>query len=189
MKQCRRCGKEHDGKYGSGRFCSKSCANARTHTPETCEKISNSLKKSEKFRSVITSEQNRKKRGDGVKKAREFGSYDHINWSNVVSKGTIGKYNKSPNNIFDLSRRTVSKIIHRIEKEEGIGCCICGWNQGTCHIHHINGRKISNPHNHENLSLVCPNCHCLVHEGKISKDDLKNLKEHIGDLWKKYYFG
>lgn len=28
MSNCEYCGKEHDGKYGSGRFCSKSCARA-----------------------------------------------------------------------------------------------------------------------------------------------------------------
>ena len=26
MKVCENCGKEHDGSYGSGRFCSKECA-------------------------------------------------------------------------------------------------------------------------------------------------------------------
>ena len=26
MKVCEKCGKEHNGSYGSGRFCSKECA-------------------------------------------------------------------------------------------------------------------------------------------------------------------
>lgn len=29
MKNCERCGKEHDGSYGSGRFCSQTCAFGR----------------------------------------------------------------------------------------------------------------------------------------------------------------
>lgn len=37
---CENCGKEHDGLYGSGRFCCKSCANTRHHSKETKEKIS-----------------------------------------------------------------------------------------------------------------------------------------------------
>lgn len=41
---CENCGKEHDGKFGSGRFCSKSCANTRHHSNETKEKISSILK-------------------------------------------------------------------------------------------------------------------------------------------------
>ena len=43
MKICERCGAEHDGSFGSGRFCSRSCANARTHSDETKEKIKSSV--------------------------------------------------------------------------------------------------------------------------------------------------
>ena len=32
MVICERCGKEHDGSYGSGRFCSKSCATRNSNT-------------------------------------------------------------------------------------------------------------------------------------------------------------
>lgn len=39
--QCENCGKEHDGSYGSGRFCCKSCANTRKHSNETKEKLKN----------------------------------------------------------------------------------------------------------------------------------------------------
>lgn len=49
MPICERCGKEHDGSYGSGRFCSKSCANRHAYTPEKraqiSQKISNGLKR------------------------------------------------------------------------------------------------------------------------------------------------
>lgn len=43
MNICERCGKEHDGNFGSGRFCSRSCANKQTHNQETKEKIKNSI--------------------------------------------------------------------------------------------------------------------------------------------------
>ena len=42
MKTCERCGKEHNGSYGSGRFCSQSCANTQVHSEETKRKISES---------------------------------------------------------------------------------------------------------------------------------------------------
>lgn len=43
--KCERCGIEHDGSFGSGRYCSRACANSRgTRTKEVREKISNSLK-------------------------------------------------------------------------------------------------------------------------------------------------
>jgi hypothetical protein len=40
---CEKCGKEHDGSFGSGRFCSKSCANSRKHSEESRLKTSKSL--------------------------------------------------------------------------------------------------------------------------------------------------
>lgn len=41
---CLNCGKEHDGTYGSGKFCSSSCARTRHHSIEVKQKISNTLK-------------------------------------------------------------------------------------------------------------------------------------------------
>lgn len=41
---CENCGKEHDGSFGSGRFCSRSCSNKRIRTEETRKKISEKLK-------------------------------------------------------------------------------------------------------------------------------------------------
>lgn len=45
MPICERCGCEHDGSFGSGRFCSKSCANAHTRTEESKKKTSESIRK------------------------------------------------------------------------------------------------------------------------------------------------
>lgn len=44
---CERCGKqvEDSEKFGSGRFCSRACANARTHSKETKDKIRKGLNK------------------------------------------------------------------------------------------------------------------------------------------------
>lgn len=45
MYKCERCNKEVYTKYGSGRFCSRSCASSKIHTEETKLKISDSIKK------------------------------------------------------------------------------------------------------------------------------------------------
>ena len=42
--QCERCGKVMTEFYGSGRFCSKSCANSRNYSTETREKTSKTMK-------------------------------------------------------------------------------------------------------------------------------------------------
>ena len=42
---CEKCGKVMTEKFGSGRFCSRSCANTRQHSEEIKQKISNSVTK------------------------------------------------------------------------------------------------------------------------------------------------
>lgn len=90
---------------------------------------------------------------------------------------------KPPKSILDVSSRTVSKILKRL----GLGCSNCGWNMASCDIHHINGRSIDNADRHTNLTLLCPNCHRLAHEGVLTK--FTNLKDYIGDRWLDYYYG
>ena len=43
MRSCEKCGKEHDGSMGTGKFCSRSCANTRIHSEETKRKIADSV--------------------------------------------------------------------------------------------------------------------------------------------------
>jgi hypothetical protein len=42
--KCEKCDIDHDGKFGSGRFCSRKCANSRSLTSHVRAKISQSLK-------------------------------------------------------------------------------------------------------------------------------------------------
>ena len=46
---CERCGKVMSEKYGSGRFCSRTCANSHAHSQETRDRISRSVQSSEKY--------------------------------------------------------------------------------------------------------------------------------------------
>jgi len=106
---------------------------------------------------------------------------------------TITKNNgvfKEYNSIKDFSVRTVSKMITRMlnDPELKFGCSICGWNDTVGDIHHINGRKIKDPDNINNLCYLCPNCHRKFHNGLIKKEDLLSIEKFIGDTWKKYAF-
>lgn len=105
--------------------------------------------------------------------------------SQAVGFGTKGSTGKIPESLLELSSRTIRKILKRLE----IGCSRCKWNEGTCDIHHIHGRKIENPNKHNNLTYICPNCHRLFHEKKIGFNDVITLEQQIGDNWKKYYYG
>lgn len=85
-----------------------------------------------------------------------------------------------PRCIFDLD----NKLIRRILKYLNIGCCVCGWKEGTCDYHHVEGRKIKDADSEYNIAMLCPNCHRLIHEKKISKDVLSPLSNVIGKRWK-----
>ena len=85
----------------------------------------------------------------------------------------------------DVSKRTTSKILKRLN----IGCCICGWNDASCDIHHINGRKVQNANGHWNLTCICPNHHRMFHNGKIEKEKFVTLDKHIPENWSELYYG
>lgn len=52
---CEKCNKPHDGTFGSGRFCSRSCANSTTYTPERLAKLKETMKtKSSWYKGGIT---------------------------------------------------------------------------------------------------------------------------------------
>ena len=52
---CERCGKvvEDSDKFGSGRFCSRSCANSRQHSEETKHKLSIAAKNNESWKNLL----------------------------------------------------------------------------------------------------------------------------------------
>lgn len=85
---CENCGKEHDGSYGSGRFCCVSCRvsftnkNRGKHSKETKQKISESIhnKRTLKHCKVCG---NTFYRGEGYKTSKVFCCEEcHNNWSN-----------------------------------------------------------------------------------------------------------
>lgn len=185
MKICEECGLEFIPKTNWDklykRFCNLSCA----------AKASNRKR-------PIHSEEHNKKIADAIRLKHERGEYKNVlrkKYNNLLSTderskrvggGTKNKFKgDKATSLLEFSKRTVSKILKRLN----IGCSICSWNESTCDIHHINGRKIPDPHNHTNLTLLCPNCHRLVHNNKILKSDLKNLYDILGDRWKDYYYG
>lgn len=148
-----KCNKEHDGLFGSGRFCSRSCANQKTHSQETKEKIKNTLKNSDKWK----------------------------NYKKVIKSSN---FKKSPVSIYDLSSRTIQKLLKRANVE----CSMCGWNKTTLDIHHIIPKAKGGSNEHTNLIALCPNCHRLAHEKQYSTEQLflKTLDITFPN-WKNYY--
>ncbi len=162
--KCENCGQEHDGSYGSRRFCSSTCArgfSTKEKRKEINKKVSKKLRKD-----GLTLEQKRQK-----KNKEKHASY--VRETEVTS-------------IMDLSKRTVMKILRRME----LPCFFCGWYvvNVSCDVHHIVEKKKGGTDEMSNLTYLCPNCHRLVHSGVLKFDKLVNMQDYIGDSWKKFYY-
>lgn len=164
-KNCEFCKESFVPSHSRTKFCSKICLaqGKKPVSEETKKRLSLSLK-------------------EFFKHHKPKSGIEH---SKSVGKSTKGKFNKNPKTVLELSSRTISKIFKRLN----VGCSLCSWNEASCDIHHINGRKIENAHDHGNLTYVCPNCHRKIHDNKINKDKLVPLSVYIGDRWKEFYYG
>jgi 5-methylcytosine-specific restriction endonuclease McrA len=166
MKICEKCEKKHDGKYGSGRFCSKTCAkgfSTQAKRSEINQRVSDTM--SIKVNGMTKQQKVQKEIAD-----------KHASYVRTVELTSL----------YDISSRTVTKIMKRMN----LPCSLCGWHVDgiVCDIHHIVERKNGGTNEHDNLTYICPNCHRLVHNKLISSNDLVSLHDYIGDSWKKYYF-
>lgn len=189
---CENCGKEHDGSYGSGRFCSKFCSVSYTNKHRKInrqllnKKISEGVKKYNKEHLI------EKKLYDYVCekcgnhfKSSKIKNGKHIHCDNCKRKVVHIQDINQLTSIKDLSKRTISKILERAHK----GCSICGWNESTCDIHHIIPKSKGGNNEHNNLIIVCPNCHRIIHT--TNKYSIDFLKEHSMEKqfinWRDFY--
>ena len=186
LLKCENCNKEHDGTFGSGRFCSKKCAcsfSTKEHRHLINEKISKKLKGKKTLRyslyTYICEKCNVKFTRNGkIRNDRK------IHCDNCKRKYQY-KNSKDVDHLLQLSSRTVSKIL----KRANIKCAICGWNKTSLDVHHIEGKKIKDANNHKNLIALCPNCHRLAHEHKLEISILKENSLYFLLLnWKQYYY-
>lgn len=85
-----------------------------------------------------------------------------------------------PKNIYDMSSRTRMKLIKRMS----LACFNCGWDKAACDIHHIISSSDGGNDDHDNLTVLCPNCHRLAHENKLIY--FTTFKEKVGNKWKQF---
>jgi hypothetical protein len=173
---CERCGEIMTTKFGSGRFCSRACANARDHSEETKEKISQALIKPEELKvKRIRPKAEPKPKLPKVKKQPDYC---------VVCGKALGEHHSTPYCPTHLNEHKQElKLQHWLETgETGLAadttirgiyreyimeqqkhcCAICGmpdeWNGKPLVfvLDHINGDAAYSAR--ENLRLICPNC-------------------------------
>lgn len=189
---CPKCNTEFDnkGKWGLRKFCSQSCANSKVQTQEMRAKKAAKLEKSgvckycsDRFGNAGSLRLHERSCEFNPKKLP--GSFFAMKHS-LETKAKMGLHNiagtKVPKSILDMSKRTASKVLKRLE----VGCSCCGWDKGSCDIHHIIPKSKGGPDINDNLTVICPNCHRLAHEGKIT--EFISITTQIGDEWRKYYF-
>ena len=192
IKNCPRCGKEFDdfSKWGAKLFCSRTCANSRTQTQEMRDKKALKISKpgncvycnSEFATAGATKYHQIHCEKNPNKKPGSFFGKQHTLETKIKQGQTNAMGLKVPQSVLDMSKRTTSKVMKRL----GVGCSCCGWDKGSCDIHHILPRSKGGGDSNDNLTLLCPNCHRLAHEGKLT--EFTSLTIQIGDEWRKYYF-
>lgn len=168
---CIKCGKEFYGDWRKSKkskskplkYCSLSCSNSHRLTPEVRAKISAGVKKEQAENPRRWTEEKKKQIGRSINK---------------------DKPKKKPSSILEVSSRTAKKIALRMN----LSCCLCGWNEAACDLHHIFPSSKGGSNSNSNLTNVCPNCHRKIHSGLIRPEDLIPLSEQIGDKWLEYYY-
>lgn len=146
--KCKKCDSIHDGSFGSGKFCSRACANSRG--PRT-----------EQFKKTVS----RKLKGSIPWNTGKNISDEHRTKISNWNKGQVRP--RVPDDEAFVENSSVARhvIKKRIIRDTLLqyNCSSCGldplWNGKmlSLQLDHING--INNDHRLENLRFLCPNCH------------------------------
>jgi hypothetical protein len=134
--KCIKCNKEHDGSYGSGKYCSVSCANSRVRTDEVKKKISEGILKSEWW---INKDFSHNANPDKIEKGRNTFRQKR-NWDTAHVQ-------------------SIKKWVKEQKNNTCEGCGLNQWNDKplVMEVDHIDGNINNN--NINNLRVLCPNCH------------------------------
>ena len=145
--KCKNCNNNHDGKYGSGRFCSKKCA-----------KGFSTKEKRKEINEKVSIKQKGKYNGCGFKKG--FDSRRFVHTSESVKKATQTRIENINKKLWEEIGVSTKKS--RVFKEQNGKCNKCRldkWNNISLVLewHHKDGNTENETR--ENVEFLCPNCH------------------------------
>ena len=192
--ECPKCKISFDNysKWGPKKFCSRQCANSRIQTNEIKERKSKACSQEAncKYCGRLSASKSGNKQHE---KSCEYNYVDRVAGSFFgqshsfdnkikITKNNTGIIPKIPTSLLDMSSRTTSKIMKRLD----VGCFICGWKEGLGDIHHILPTSKGGTDHNSNLTYLCPNHHRLAHEGTLTT--FISIADKIGEEWRKFYF-
>lgn len=188
--QCKKCGKEFnvectENQFNKGKYkhyCSRHCANSHILTDIQKQHISEGLKNSSLISHIHTYICDNC--GKEFKSKKTFKKSRQIHCNDCIRNIKHSNENELKS-ILDCSKRTITKIL----KRSNIGCSICGWNEATCDIHHIIPKKNGGADDNDNLIIVCPNCHRVIHSNKKYSEEYLRSKNIVNTFnnWKDFY--
>jgi hypothetical protein len=142
--KCIKCNNEHDGSFGSGKYCSRACANSRVRTAEVKKKISIGVKKNQYW-------------NDDEWKAKIVEANKSPEKAAKVKETWKSKRDYDTAHIWSIKKW--------IKEERGNKCEECGITEWmgkpiSMEVDHIDGDTTNN--DISNLKVLCPNCHSLT---------------------------
>ena len=154
MSICEQCGKEHDGSFGSGRFCCRSCSNKWVALHQSPEAKARKIEKGRKnLKHEISKYATFESRSKGAYASAEIRRAARKEWLDSLLRGEVN---------WDLVgfSRLLEWLIGYGYKE--YKCEKCGnsiWNGRPIplEVHHEDGDNTNNKIG--NLKILCPNCH------------------------------
>ena len=180
--KCEHCGKVMTEKYGSGRFCCRACANSRSLSEAKKQKIANTLKNKGTHNVICENCGNLFTTKDYSRKQC------YICLPKTIKHNSTGK---DPKTILELSSRTISKILLRLN----LPCTCCNFYVSgiVLDLHHITPKASGGSDDASNLTYICPNCHRIAHTDiSLLPNKLISFKDYLAQHnldWKDYYYG
>lgn len=171
MSICESCGKDHNSAYGSGRFCSSSCArrfSSKSNREETNRKISERMHEkvlNGTYRGNSPLLYSKEQRDEILLKVRNT-------WKNKLLDADYGTL-------------TFERLRKRVLLEQNFTCNHCKLSEWMgveipLEIDHKDGDHSNNAR--ENLEAICPNCHALTPNWRGRNKTLKSGRKKKTDL-------
>lgn len=164
---CENCKEEHDGTYGSGRFCKSQCAKS----------YSTKAKRADINRAVSEKMKGQKATGKPFTKGSNpkrwaFTASDREKAVKALSDKRLATYSQLK--FIELPMAEKRRVILSEQNDCCKGCNIFTWKDKpiVLELHHIDGNNLNNIR--ENIVFLCPNCHSQTETFRRKKSAIHN---------------